>query len=176
MVAGTYRPERCGVAHYTERLRSALDERGVSSLVLTTGEAARASSDPHVRGVVRGWGLSDLPALVRAVRGAVRDEGADVVHVQHAAGTYGFKRAVFFLPPLLRAAGCHEGCHRGAQDVGAAAGQVGPRGRLLAHRKRYPDHDELPRGDRHRRTTTVAGARVRRIPLVANVDVAPVEL
>ena len=107
MVAGTYLPERCGVAHYTERLRRAWNERGVSSLVLTTGEAARASSDPDVRGVVRGWGLSDLPALVRAVRGAVRDEGADVVHVQHAAGTYGFKRAVFFLPPLLRAAGCH---------------------------------------------------------------------
>src|SRR5918997_746356 len=107
MVAGTYRPERCGVAHYTQRLRCALGERGVSSLVLTTNQAAQASRDPSVRGVVRGWGLPDLPALVRAVRGAVRDEGADVVHIQHAAGTYGFKRAVFFLPPLLRAAGCH---------------------------------------------------------------------
>ena len=101
MVAGTYRPERCGVAHYTQRLRSALDERRVSSLVLTTGEAARASGDPSVVGAVRGWGLADLPALVRAVRG-VR---ADVIHIQHAAGTYGFKRALFFLPPLLRAAG-----------------------------------------------------------------------
>jgi glycosyltransferase involved in cell wall biosynthesis len=105
MVAGTYRPERCGVAHYTERLRSALDERGVSSLVLTTDEAARASGDPSVRGAVRGWGLADLPALVRAVAGAVSEARADVIHVQHAAGTYGFKRAVFFLPPLLRAAG-----------------------------------------------------------------------
>src|SRR5918999_1106582 len=93
MVAGTYRPERCGVAHYVQRLRSALDERGVSSLVLTTKEAARVSKDPDVRGVVRGWELPDLPGLVRAVRGAVRDEGIDVVHVQHAAGTYNFKRA-----------------------------------------------------------------------------------
>ena len=101
MVAGTYRPERCGVAHYTQRLRSALDERGVSSLVLTTGEAARAAGDSSVVGVVRGWRFPDLPALVRAVRG-VR---ADVVHIQHAAGTYGFKRALFFLPPLLRAVG-----------------------------------------------------------------------
>jgi glycosyltransferase involved in cell wall biosynthesis len=101
MVAGTYRPERCGVAHYTRRLRSALDERGISSFVLTTGEAARASGDPSVVGAVRGWGLPDLPALVRALRG----RRADVIHIQHAAGTYGFKRAVFFLPPLLRAVG-----------------------------------------------------------------------
>jgi hypothetical protein len=69
MVAGTYRPERCGVAHYVQRLRSALDERGVSSLVLTTKEAARDSKDQRVKGVVRGWGIPDLPALVRAVRG-----------------------------------------------------------------------------------------------------------
>jgi glycosyltransferase involved in cell wall biosynthesis len=102
MVAGTYRPERCGVAHYVQRLRSALDERGVSSVVLTTKEAARACKEPGVKGVVRGWGAADLPALARAVR-SVR---ADVVHIQHAAGTYGFKRAVFFLPPLLRAARC----------------------------------------------------------------------
>src|SRR5918911_688036 len=101
MVAGTYRPERCGVAHYVQRLRSVLDERGVSSVVLTTKEAACASKDPRVKGVVRGWGGGSLPALVRAVR-SVR---ADVIHIQHAAGTYGFKRAVFFLPPLLRAAG-----------------------------------------------------------------------
>ena len=101
MVAGTYRPERCGVAHYVQRLRSVLDERGVSSVVLTTKEAARASKDPRVKGVVRGWGAAYLPTLVRTLR-SVR---ADVIHIQHAAGTYGFKRAVFFLPPLLRAAG-----------------------------------------------------------------------
>jgi len=68
MVAGTYRPERCGVAHYTSRLRGALDERGVSSGVLTTREAARGSEDQRVKGVVSGWGMWDLPALVRAVR------------------------------------------------------------------------------------------------------------
>src|SRR4028119_1131084 len=90
MVAGTYRPERCGVAHYVQRLRSALDERGVSSLVLTTKEAARDSKDQRVKGVVRGWGIPDLPALVRAVR---RSE-PDVIHFQHAAGAYGLKRAV----------------------------------------------------------------------------------
>jgi glycosyltransferase involved in cell wall biosynthesis len=104
-VSGTYRPEADGVSHYTERLREALAARGVSSMVLTTHEAARASKDPNVTGVVGGWGPRDLPALVRAVRSAERDWGADLLHVQHAGGTYGFRRAVFFLPPLLRAAG-----------------------------------------------------------------------
>jgi glycosyltransferase involved in cell wall biosynthesis len=196
MVAGTYRPERCGVAHYTERLRSALDERGVCSLVLTTGEAARASGDPDVRGVVRGWGLPDLPPLARAVRRAVRDEGADVVHIQHAAGTYGFKRAVFFLPPLLRAAGCraplvttvHEygwweweprGVPRGTIEALKTWGQRRGRwdredGFLLT------GSDALITTNYHAETAIVErlpwlAPRLRRIPLVANVDVAPVD-
>src|ERR671916_958250 len=195
MVAGTYRPERCGVAHYTERLRSALGERGVSSLVLTTKEAARASKDPDVRGVVRGWELPDLPGLARAVRGAVRDEGVDVVHVQHAAGTYGFKRAVFFLPPLLRAAGCraplvttvHEygwweweprGIPRGAIEALKTWGQRRGRwdredGFLLT------GSDVLLTTNTHAETSITErlpwlSPRMHRVPLVANVDTTPV--
>ncbi len=45
MVAGTYRPERDGVAHYVLRLREALARRGVSSSVLTTRGAAREAYD-----------------------------------------------------------------------------------------------------------------------------------
>lgn len=104
IVAGTYQPERCGMARYTERLRFALGACGISSIVLTTKEAAQASKDPDVRGAVRGWGIPDLPALVRVVARTAHE--ADAIHIQHAAGTYGFKRAIFFLPPLLRAAGC----------------------------------------------------------------------
>jgi glycosyltransferase involved in cell wall biosynthesis len=197
MVAGTYRPERCGVAHYTERLRSALDERGVSSLVLTTGEAARASKKADVRGVVRGWGLTDLPALARAVRGAVRDEGADVVHIQHAAGTYGFKRAIFFLPSLLSIIGCHaplvttvheygwwewepRGVPKGVIEALKTWGQRRGRwdredGFLLT------GSDALITTNYHAETAIVErlpwlAPRLRRIPLVANVDVVPVEL
>jgi len=103
-ISGTYRPDADGVSHYTERLRAALAERGVSSCVLTTRDVARASEDPEVQGVVDGWGPRCLPALVRAVRRAERGWGADLLHVQHAGGTYGFRRAVFFLPALLRAA------------------------------------------------------------------------
>jgi polysaccharide biosynthesis protein PslF len=197
MVAGTYRPERCGVAHYTERLRRALNERGVSSIVLTTREAARASKDPDVRGVVRGWGLPDLSALARAVRGAVREEGADVIHIQHAAGTYGFKRAVFFLPPLLRAAGCraplvttvHEygwweweprGVPKKLVEVIKTWGQL----RGLWDREDgflLTGSDALITTNYHAETAITErlpwlAPRLRRIPLVANVDVVPVDL
>ena len=196
IVAGTYRPERCGVAHYTERLRRALDERGVSSLVLTTKEAARASKDPDVRGVVRGWGLPDLPVLARAVRGAMHDEGADVIHIQHAAGTYDFKRAVFFLPPLLRAAGyraplvttVHEygwweweprGVPRNLVEVLKTWGQR----RGLWDREDgflLTGSDALITTNYHAETAISErlpwlAPRLRRIPLVANVDVVPVD-
>ena len=197
MVAGTYRPERCGVAHYTERLRRALNERGVSSLVLTTREAARASKDPDVRGVVRGWGLPDLPALARAVRAAVREEGADVIHIQHAAGTYDFKRAVFFLPPLLRAAGCRAPLVTTVHEYGWWEWE--PRGvpkKLVEVIKRWGQRrglwdredgflltgsDALITTNYHAETAIIErlpwlAPRLRRIPLVANVDVVPVDL
>lgn len=191
MVAGTYRPERCGMAHYVQRLREALDERDVSSIVLTTREAARDSKDPGVKGVVRDWGLSDLPALVRAVRRA----RPEAIHIQHAAGTYGFKRAIFFLPPLLRAAGCraplvttvHEygwwewkprGVPRGAVEALKTWGQ---------RRGRWDREDGflLTGSDVLLTTNTHAEAAITerlpwlaphlyRIPLVANVDIAPI--
>jgi polysaccharide biosynthesis protein PslF len=195
MVAGTYLPERCGVAHYTERLRRAWNERGVSSLVLTTKEAARASKDPDVRGVVRGWELPDLPGLARAVRGAVRDEGVDVVHVQHAAGTYDFKRAVFFLPPLLRAAGCRAPLVTTVHEYGWWEWK--PRGvpkelvevfKAWGQRRGFWDRedgflltgsDALITTNYHAETAITERLpwlvpRLRRIPLVANVDLVPV--
>src|SRR5918997_5963808 len=195
MVAGTYRPERCGVAHYTERLRSALGARSVSSLMLTTKEAARASKDPDVRGVVRGWELPDLPGLAWAVRGAVRDEGIDVVHVQHAAGTYDFKRAIFFLPPLLRAAGCHAPLVTTVHEYGWWEWE--PRGvpsgtiealKTWGQRRGHWDREDgflLTGSDVLLTTNTHAevsiverlpwlSSRMHRVPLVANVDTTPV--
>jgi glycosyltransferase involved in cell wall biosynthesis len=196
MVAGTYRPERCGTAHYVQRLRHALDERGVSSYVLTAREAARASEDPGVRGAVRGWGTLDLPALVVAVAGLVRKVGADVVHIQHAASTYGFKRAVFFLPPLLRAVGCrvplvatvHEygwweweprGVPKGALEAVKTWGQRRGRwdredGFLLT------ESDALITTNSHAEAAITSrlpflASRLYRVPLGANVEVAPME-
>ncbi len=191
MVAGTYSPERCGVAHYTARLRGALDERGVSSVVLTTRDAARGLEDPRVKGVVGGWGMRDLPALVRTVR----RERPDVIHVQHAAGTYGFKRAVFFLPPLLRAAGCRAPLVTTVHEYGWWEWE--PRGvppgavealKTWGQRRGVWDREDgflLTGSDALLTTNTHAEAaiadrlpwlisRLRRVPLVANVDIVPV--
>ncbi len=102
LIAGTYLPEGCGVADYTAHLRAALrSEYGFQSVLLTTYYAAEAAYDPNAIGVVHGWRLADLWALVQAVH----DSGADILHIQHAAGTYGFKRAIFLLPLLLRVTG-----------------------------------------------------------------------
>jgi glycosyltransferase involved in cell wall biosynthesis len=191
MVTGTYRPERCGVAHYVRRLRSALDQRGVSSVVLTTREAARDSKDPRVKDIVNGWGLPGLPALERAVR----REKPDVIHVHHAAGTYGFKRAIFFLPPLLRAAGCSVPLVTTVHEYGWWEWE--PRGvppRVVEALKTWGQHHGLwdredgfllTGSDVLLTTNTHAEAaiakrlpwlvpRLHRIPLVANVDVATV--
>ena len=191
MVAGTYRPERCGVAHYLQRLRAALDERGVCSFVLTTEEAARDSKDQRVKGAVRGWGLPDLPALVRAV---CRAE-PEVIHVQHAAGAYGFKRAVFFLPPLLRAAGCRAPLVTTVHEYGWWEWEPRgvPRGAIEAlkrwgQRRGHWDREDgflLTGSDVLLTTNTHAEtsiserlpwlySRMHRVPLVANVDTNPV--
>ena len=101
LIAGTYQPERCGVAHYTARLRDALSEQGIQSVVLTTHAPASFANDPNVKGVVQNWRLAEMLPLVQAVHAT----GADILHIQHAAGTYGFERAIFLLPLLLRATG-----------------------------------------------------------------------
>lgn len=101
IIAGTYQPDRCGTAHYTAYLRQALLEQGVNSIVLTTQAAAKQMNDCSVRGVVTDWGLSQLLPLVRAVKFTT----ADLLHIQHAAGTYRFQRPIFLLPLLLRVFG-----------------------------------------------------------------------
>lgn len=99
-IAGTYQPQHCGVAHYTAHLRSHLADRAVESIVLTTHEAAQGQ-DATIMGAVNGWQLADLLPLVQAIHRTK----ADVLHIQHAAGTYGFNRAIFLLPLLLKLTG-----------------------------------------------------------------------
>ena len=101
LIAGTYEPDRCGVAHYTARLRDALKQQQVESIVLTTHAAAQIAKDADVRGVVKGWQLNHLLPLVKAIH----QSNADILHIQHAAGTYGFERAIFLLPLLLKVTG-----------------------------------------------------------------------
>ncbi|MBV9385477.1 MAG: glycosyltransferase family 4 protein [Chroococcidiopsidaceae cyanobacterium CP_BM_ER_R8_30] len=101
LIAGTYQPEHCGVANYTACLKVALSQHNIQSVVLTTHTAAQIVNHPDVRGVVEDWRQIDLLPLVQAVH----TTGADILHIQHAAGTYRFKRAIFLLPLLLRATG-----------------------------------------------------------------------
>lgn len=101
IIAGTYNPERCGVAHYTACLRDTLKKQGIQSVVLTSYAAATEVNSPSVRGAVEDWRFADLISLVQAVHAT----DADILHIQHAAGTYGFERAIFLLPLLLRATG-----------------------------------------------------------------------
>jgi glycosyltransferase involved in cell wall biosynthesis len=100
LIAGSYLPERCSVADYTAHLCAALRE-DCESVVLTTYYAAEAAYDPNAIGVVHGWRLADLPALVRAVH----NSKADILHIQHTPGIYGFERAILLLPLLLKASG-----------------------------------------------------------------------
>lgn len=104
LIAGTYEPTRCGVAHYTDRLRTSLEQRGIQSVVMTTHTAAQTANTPDIIGAVRDWRLSALLPLVRSLHAMP----TDVLHIQHAAGTYGFERAIFLLPLLLRATGWHQ--------------------------------------------------------------------
>ena len=103
VIAGTYKPEQCGVAHYTAHWKDTLAQRGVQSIVLTTNSAAQMNDNPTVLGVVKDWHLSDLMPLIRTIH----QINVDLLHIQHAAGTYGFDRAIFLLPFLLKLTGWH---------------------------------------------------------------------
>ena len=106
MLAGSYQPARCGVAHYTARLRAELARAGVhvdlyTDAVSAAQSGAQSGEANGVKGVTNGWTYRDLLPLARSIR---RD-APDLLHIQHAGGTYGFERAVFLLPPLLRRLG-----------------------------------------------------------------------
>ncbi|MGF1536935.1 MAG: glycosyltransferase [Elainellaceae cyanobacterium] len=104
LIAGTYQPQRCGVAHYTQRLRQALYRRDIYTTVLTTHEAANNLGDRsnvNIKGAVKDWSLPQLLPLVRVILATP----TDILHIQHAAGSYRFERSLFLLPPLLRALG-----------------------------------------------------------------------
>lgn len=98
LIAGIYQPTYCGVAHYTARLREMLSTKGIDTVVLTTHKAAQKSGDPNVVGVVERWHLKEMVPLLRSLHSFQ----FDLLHIQHAAGTYGFDRSIFLLPLLLK--------------------------------------------------------------------------
>jgi glycosyltransferase involved in cell wall biosynthesis len=100
-LAGAFRPDRCGVSHYTARLMAELSRRGLDCVVITAEAAARHHARADVIAGTRGWGPSMLATLPLALRRA----SPDILHIQHAAGSFGFRRAVFWLIPALRLTG-----------------------------------------------------------------------
>jgi glycosyltransferase involved in cell wall biosynthesis len=100
-VTGSYRPDQDGVADYLANLRSHLAQRHISTGILTTHQSAEAMDDPTVRGALTHWKLPQLWPLVRNILATP----TDLLHIQHAAGSYRFERPVFLLPLLLRLAG-----------------------------------------------------------------------
>lgn len=101
LIAGTYLPERCDISDYTAHLCNSLYEYGIESVILTTYYAAEAAYDPQAVGVVHGWRLADLFALVKAVRASK----AEILHIQYSAEIYCFESAILLLPLLLRMTG-----------------------------------------------------------------------
>ncbi len=101
LIAGTYQPKSCGVAHYTAHLRDALAKQDVESVVLTTHQAVQDTNETDVLGVVYDWNFTSLFPLVWAIHSLK----VDLLHIQHAAGTYRFDRSIFLLPLLLRLTG-----------------------------------------------------------------------
>lgn len=191
-IAGTYQPTHCGVADYTAHLRTALSDQGVQSVVLTTHDAAQVACDPSVIGAVSGWGWADLMQLVRSLS----HTPTDILHIQHAAGTYGFERAIFLLPLLLKMMGWRKPIVTTVHEYGWWEWQpsyIPPR--LLewlktwGQRRGWWDREDgflLTQSDAiittnsdaqtviHARLAYLA-ERVYRIPIAANIEVAPVE-
>lgn len=98
LIAGTYQPASCGVAHYTAHLREILATKGINTIVLTTHQAAQESNEPNVLGVVERWHWQEMLPLLRSLHSLK----FDLLHIQHAAGTYSFDRSIFLLPLLLK--------------------------------------------------------------------------
>jgi hypothetical protein len=141
-------------------------------------------------------GPRGLPALAGAVRWAERERGVNLLHVQHAGGTYGFRRAVFFLPPLLRAAGVRLPLVTTAHEYAwwEWEPRFVPKDALEAtktwgQRRSLRDREDgflltgshaivatnAPIADAIAGCLPSSRSRLHRIPLAANVDAAPVK-
>jgi glycosyltransferase involved in cell wall biosynthesis len=191
LIAGTYQPDRCGVAHYTARLREILAEE-VKSVVLTTQVAAEALQDDGVQGVVQNWKLASLFPLVQAIQ----TTPTDILHIQHAAGTYSFQRPIFLLSLILQVLGYRQPIVTTVHEYGWWEWQ--PKGvpsKLLEWLKRWGqqhhwwDREDgfLLTGSQAIITTNVEAEnaicdrlphlsnRLYRIPIAANVEVASIE-
>lgn len=191
-VAGGYQPQRCGVADYLAHLRTALIQQGIASQVVTTRISAESVNKPDVIGAVDNWRLPDLASLVRVLM----THPTDVLHIQHAAGSYGFQRSIFLLPLVLRSLGYRQPIVTTAHEYGWWEWQPRwiPAGFLefakeWGQKRGWWDREDgwLLTGSDAIITTNdniaaivrdrlpQLGDRLHSIPIAANVSVAPIE-
>ena len=103
-------PDQDGVADYLENLRHHLARRNISTEIITTHDSAQAMADPTVNGALTEWTLPQLLPLVQKILATP----TDILHIQHAAGSYKFERPVFSAAAAAADGGlpaCH--CHHG---------------------------------------------------------------
>lgn len=191
-LAGGYQPERCGVADYLTQLRAALTRRSIVSQVITTHASAQLANQPDVLGVVKDWSLPHLLPLVHRLRA----HPTNLLHIQHAAGSYRFQRAIFLLPLLLRLAGYRPPIITTAHEYGGwewqpawlpAAGLEGVK--TWGQRRGWWDREDgwlltgsqaiITSNDRieslMRDRLLHLGDRLHSIPLAPNISVAPID-
>lgn len=184
MLSGIFRPDRCGVAHYTDCLRADLERRALDVSILTTHDAAANARDEAVVGAVSAFGAADMATLARAIRHTPHD----LLHIQYAPGTYRFRRAIHWLPALLRVAGERRPTVVTLHEYGGWNGLLSP---LLRLRRRHGWWDEecglLPTSaDAVIVTNETAGrllrerhpglsGRIRLLPIGINVAPVPIE-
>jgi glycosyltransferase involved in cell wall biosynthesis len=96
-VVGDFAPERCGVAHYTQRLADHLTAAGVEVAIGSRG-ASGVSPVPLLPLRFSHWTLSTLLRLLMIAR----RWNAEWVHLQYAPGSYDHRRVVALLPLLAK--------------------------------------------------------------------------
>ncbi len=191
LITGAYQSDRCGIAHYSACLRRELAQYGVESIVLTT-EVAAPADETDVRGVVKDWGLTQLLPLVQAIIATP----TDLLHIQHAAGTYSFERAIFLLPLLLRICGYRKPIVTTVHEYGWWEWQppiIPPQMiewlKVWGQKQRWWDREDgfLLTGSDAIITTNAAAEKVilqrlphyanrlHRIAIAANIEVAPID-
>lgn len=101
LLAGSYLPEINDVSRYTQLLKQKMTDFGHDVSLLTDFSSADQTLEDNVQGVVGGWRNRDLLPLTQAIL----QQNPDAIHIQHAPANYQYRRAIGWLPLLLRGFG-----------------------------------------------------------------------
>ncbi len=96
LVSGSLPPIRCGVGYYAESLSRELAKKKVDFEILSTEGVDKGLPAPLLS--VPDWKIGSLPKMLSAVR----QSGADIVHIQYPAVGYRRQLGINLLPYVLR--------------------------------------------------------------------------